>query len=97
MDSKNILKKSLKSNTAAQCSLRLKKNPCKSVVELSIKCAPTSTPKTGNLKKSLLLFSHRVTRTGNCESGTLFTSNAQVRPTNGGRLSCPPVADFETL
>jgi len=57
-----------------QRNLRLKK---------SIKCAPTSTPKTAESKNSLLLFSHRVTRIGNREPRTFFTSIAQVRPTIG--------------
>jgi len=52
-------------------------------LKYSIKCAHTSAQKTANFKKSLLLFSPRVTRIQHRASRTFFASNAQVPPSYG--------------
>ena len=58
-------------NPRDQRNLRLKK---------SIKSAGSCRQKSKNLKFFYLLFSHRVTRSRNRESTTIFDSNAHVRP-----------------
>jgi len=69
----------------------------------SIKTASTCTPKTGNLKKALLLFSHRVTRIGNYESRTFFDQMRKFTLLRGtpapwdAPFAIPSGSVFETL